>query len=62
MTDVGFTFLENPLRTEDFSLALPEDGQQLGSSHGSRRKLISNEGFSWGIRDEGRAERKRDSA
>jgi hypothetical protein len=62
MTDVGFTFLENSLRTEDFSLALLEDGQQLGSSHGSWRKLITNEGFSLGIQDEGRAERKRDSA
>jgi hypothetical protein len=46
MTDVGFTFLENSLRTEDFSLALLEDGQELRSSHGFLGKLISDEGFS----------------
>jgi hypothetical protein len=31
---------------EDFSLALLEDGQELGSSHGLSGKLMSNEGFS----------------
>ena len=51
------TFLENSLRTEDCSLALLEEGQELGSSHGSSRKLITIEGFSLRIRDEGRAER-----
>ena len=35
---------------EDFSLALPGDGQELGSSHGFWGKLISNEGFSLWIR------------
>ncbi len=36
---------------EDFSLALLEDGQELGSSHGFWGKLISNEGFSLGNQD-----------
>ena len=30
---------------EDFSLALLEDGQELGSSHGFWGKLMCNEGF-----------------
>jgi hypothetical protein len=39
-------FLENPLEMEDFSLALLEDGQESGISHGFWGKLINNEGFS----------------
>src|ERR1051326_1031597 len=45
MTDVGFTFLENSLRTEDFSLALLEDGQEPGISRGFCGKRTSNETF-----------------
>jgi hypothetical protein len=40
------SFLENSFAMEDFSLALLEDGHELGISHGSWGKLISNEGFS----------------
>jgi hypothetical protein len=39
------SFRENSSVMEEFSLALLEDGQELGSSHGFWGKLIRNEGF-----------------
>jgi hypothetical protein len=53
------SFLGNPSTMEDFSPALLEDGQELGSSHGFLGKLISNQGIL--VVDQGQTARDSDT-